>query len=506
MTAGHPKSRNHPNSIDNPSRFNHYIGMSIASDSDRSPALPGGHKWLVFFFVAVGIFMATLDGSIVNIALPAIMADLGVEMVTIQWVVMIYLFTITSLLLGFGRLSDILGRRRVYATGLYLFALGSLFCGLAFNASWLIASRFFQALGAAMIMACTPALVVDTFPEAERGRALGLVGSVVASGLTTGPLLGGLLTHYFSWRAIFYINIPIGLAAALAVNILLKGSRADISRPERFDWPGGLLLALSLGPMLMAMTHGYDWGYTSPPFLALLALAGVAAAALLWVETRVAHPILSRSLFAIRLFTLPIMAAVLLFASLFCLVFLMPFYLMHPRALSVQAAGGIMTTLFFALFVISPLSGSFSDRIGSRMLCTIGMGLLALALYGLATIPPDAPLWQIGLRLGLAGIGTALFIPPNSATAMSAVEPWRRGVASGTVAAARNLGMVLGVATAGAIFNNVFYQLSGGLNLKGYAPRLQGIFMEAFHHAMLAGAILAALGMVISYLRGPEGK
>jgi MFS family permease len=228
--------------------------------------------------------------------------------------------------------------------------------------------------------------------------------------------------------------------------------------------------------------------------------------ALMWVESKMVHPILSRSLFGIRLFTLPILAAILLFAALFCLVFLMPFYLMHPRGLSVQMAGGIMSTLFFALFVISPVSGAMSDRIGSRLFCTIGMALLALALFSLAALQADASLWQIGLRLGLAGIGTALFIPPNSATAMSAVEPRMRGVASGTVAAARNLGMVLGVATAGAIFNNVFHQLSGGLSLKEYDPSMQTIFMQAFHHAMLAGAILAAVGMVVSFLRGPEEK
>ena len=155
------------------------------------------NKWLVFSFVAIGIFMSTLDGSIVNIALPTIMKDLSAPLAYMEWVVMIYLLTIFSLLLSFGRLSDIVGRRSIYVLGLIVFSIGSLFCGMAGNAILLIAARSFQGIGAAMIMACTPALVVDIFPVSERGKALGMVGAVVASGLTTGPVLGGLLLHFF---------------------------------------------------------------------------------------------------------------------------------------------------------------------------------------------------------------------------------------------------------------------------------------------------------------------
>jgi len=466
--------------------------------------LPPTQKWLVFFMVAIGIFMATLDGSIVNIALPSIMSDFGVPLATIQWVVMIYLLTVTSLLLSFGRLSDIRGRRIVYSTGLFLFSCGSLFCGIAPSSGWLIASRFFQGLGAAMTMACTPALVVDTFPESERGRAIGMMGSVVASGLTAGPVLGGFLIHYFSWRAIFYINIPIGLLTSLGVFFLLKGSRADITRPETFDWPGAAFLAVLLGSLLMAITHAYDWGYFSVPILSLLAICFLAASGLLYAEIRVKHPILSRSLFAIRLFSLPIVAAVILFVCLFTLVFLMPFYLIHPGGYPVNVVGAIMACIFVALFVVSPFSGALYDRIGSRFLCTLAMALVAASLFSLAFIPAQASFLTIIWRLSLAGIGTAVFLPPNSAAAFSAVVPKNRGVASATVAAARNLGMVMGVAIAGAIFNSVFFKLSNGLSLKEYRPALEGIFMDSFHFVMMGGGFIAILGMIIAFMRGPE--
>jgi len=465
---------------------------------------PQAQNWLTFLMVAIGIFMATLDGSIVNIALPSIMADFAVPLATIQWVVMIYLLTVTSLLLSFGRLSDIRGRRRVYSLGLCLFSFGSLLCGIAPSAGWLIGARFFQGLGAAMNMACTPALIVDTFPEEERGKAIGMMGSVVAAGLTTGPALGGILIHYFSWRAIFYINIPIGLLTAAGVFFLLKGGKADISRPETFDWPGAVFLAMLLGPILMAITHAYDWGYFSIRILALFSLAILATICLLFVETKVRHPILSRSLFSIRLFSMPIISAVILFACLFTLVFLMPFYLIHPRGYPVNVAGGIMACIFVGLFIVSPLAGALYDRIGSRLLCTFGMAIIGVSLLSLSTIPADASFFSIIWRLSLAGIGTAVFLPPNSAAAFSAVAPKYRGVASATVAAARNLGMVLGVAIAGAIFNSVFYNLSGGLSLKEYQPALEEIFMKSFHFVMAGGGIIAILGMIVALLRGPE--
>jgi len=465
---------------------------------------PKPQNWLIFLMVAIGIFMATLDGSIVNIALPSIMADFAVPLATIQWVTMIYLLTVTSLLLSFGRLSDIKGRRVVYSLGLWIFSLGSFFCGIAPSAHWLIGARFFQGLGAAMNMACTPALIVDTFPERDRGKAIGMMGSVVASGLTAGPALGGLLIHYFSWRAIFYINIPIGLLTGAGVFFLLKGSKADITRPETFDWPGAAFLTILLGSLLVAITHAYDWGYFSFPVLALTAVSLLAAICLFYVEFRVEHPILSRSLFSIRLFSMPILSAVILFICLFTIVFLMPFFLIHPCGYPVNVAGGIMACIFVSLFIVSPFSGALYDRIGSRLLCTLAMGIIAFSLFSLATIPANASLYSIIWRLFLGGIGTAVFLPPNSAAAFSAVSPGRRGVASATVAAARNLGMVLGVAVAGAIFNSAFYQLSNGLSLKEYHPALEDIFMKSFHFVMMAGGFIAILGMLIAFLRGPE--
>ncbi|MCP4686512.1 MAG: MFS transporter, partial [Desulfobacterales bacterium] len=307
------------------------------------------NKWIVFSLVAVGVFMSTLDSSIVNIAMPAVMRDLQAPMNQIEWVVMSYLLTVSSLLLAFGRLSDIKGRPWVYSRGFIIFTAGSLLCAMAPGAIWLIFARAFQGMGAAMIMACSPALVADVFPSSERGRGMGMIGTVVAAGLTTGPALGGVILAYFSWRVIFFINIPIGVMSVIAIHRILGGKNAggDAS-PEKtirggaFDWPGAFLLAVCFCSFILALNRGGAWGYTSWRFGACVLAAGAGAMWFIRVESRSPHPIFETSLARIRLFALPILSALILFASLFTIVFLMPFYLVHPAGCAYNKAGGMM--------------------------------------------------------------------------------------------------------------------------------------------------------------------
>jgi EmrB/QacA subfamily drug resistance transporter len=482
----------------------HLAMVRPAMHKSQDPPEPS-NKWLIFSLVAVGIFMSTLDGSIVNVALPTIMAELSIPLITVKWVVVIYLLTISSLLLSFGRLSDMRGRRWVYSRGLAVFSIGSLLCGLSPGALWLIASRALQGVGAAMIMACTPALVVDVFPIAERGRALGMVGTVVAGGLTMGPALGGMLLQFFPWRVIFYINVPVGIAAALAtLRVLKRGS--ETTSPETFDWPGSTLLVLCFTTLLTVLSRGSEWGYTSPQTLALAGVFVVSAFFLIRQETRTRYPIVEPGLFSIRLFSVSIAAAVTLFISLSTITFIMPFYLVNPAGFPAAKTGGVLVIPFFFLFIGAPFAGTMSDRIGSRLLCTLGMCILAFSLLSFTWMPASTHIWPVAWRLALAGIGTATFTSPNSAAAMSAVIPQRRGIAAASVATARNLGMVFGVAVAAVIFNVSFQQASGGQSLQNYHPGMEPAFMTGFHHAMLCGAVVAASGAVLSSLRGQEKK
>jgi len=462
------------------------------------------NKWIVFSLVAIAVFMSTLDSSIVNIALPAIMKDLKVPLTTIEWIPMIYLLTVSSLLLAFGRLSDIKGRRWIYCRGFFLFSIASLLCGVAPDAKWLIAARALQGIAAAMLMACSPALVVDAFPASERGRALGMVGTAVAAGLTAGPVLGGLIIDLFSWRAIFYINIPIGIVSTILAFQILKGGKGDIVRKEPFDWKGALLLTFGFSLFIYVISSAYDWGFASARTNLLLITSIISIVWFLQIEKRMDYPIFQTSLLKIRIFILPVISAAILFVSLFTMVFLMPFYLVYPYGFSIDKAGYTMVIPFAFLFFISPLSGYISDRIGSRILCTLGMLVMSIALFMLSMLTPSHTYISVALPLALVGIGTGIFISPNNSIIMSAIGQKYRGVASGTVATSRNIGMVLGVAMSGLIFNSIFHSLSGGLTLKVYKPEMVVFFMTAFKWAMLAGGIVAGTGVIVAFLRGPE--
>lgn len=464
------------------------------------------NKWITFALVAVGVFMSTLDGSIVNIALPVIMKDLNVPMTTIEWVPLIYLLTISSLLLAFGRLSDLKGRWWVFYRGFILFSLGSFICGIARHAIWLVAARSFQGVGAAMLMACSPALVVDIFPPQERGRALGMIGTVVAAGLTTGPALGGMIVSIASWRYIFYINIPIGIFASIWAYRVLKTETIDAPTNETFDWLGAVLLGVCFCSIIIALARLHSRGATGLQFMFFAAIALISAAGLYRLEKQKPYPIFDLSLLRIRLFILPVLSAVILFMGLFTMVFLMPFFLVHPAGYSPAKAGYFMVAPFLFLFFVSPVSGWISDRIGSRLLCTLGMIVISSGLFLLSRLSASAHYLSIIWRLALIGIGISLFIPPNSAAAMSAVPPERRGIAGSTLATARNFGMVLGVALAGLVFNTVFNALSGGLSFKVYAPEQRSAFMTAFQYAMVSGAVVTGLGVIVTFLRGSDSN
>jgi EmrB/QacA subfamily drug resistance transporter len=454
--------------------------------------------------VAVAVFMSTLDSSIVNVALPAIMKSFRTSLAIVEWVIVIYLVTVSSLLLVFGRLSDIKGRRYVYCTGFIIFTLGSLFCGLSTKISWLIFARAFQGVGAAMLMACSPAIVFDIFPAEERGRALGLVGTVVAMGLTAGPVLGGLIVKYFSWRAIFYLNIPIGILALVSAAKILQKEERKTLRNERFDWFGAALVGIGLCSFIMAIVKGGTWRKDAFVLTLLIVLFFVSITLLIAVEKKIPDPIVNLDILKTRNFSLPVLSAVILFAGLFHIVFLMPFYLVYPQGYSFDQVGYTMMIPFVCLFFISPISGALSDKIGSKWLCTIGMAILALCLYFLSQLTPKASFLSIAWRLALGGIGTAIFLPPNSNTAISALPMKYRGIASGTIATARNLGMVIGVALAGLVFHAVFLKLSGGIDLSDYNPQQEDYFGIAFSAAMISGAVFTSTGVVISYMRGSD--
>ncbi len=462
------------------------------------------NKWKIFLLVATSIFMSTLDSSIVNVALPYIMQDLSTDIQTIQWIVLIYLVTISSLLLTFGRLSDIKGRKPIYICGFSIFVIGSFLCGLSQSPECLIISRLIQGSGAAMLMACSPALIVDVFPAQERGKALGMIGAVVAAGLTTGPVVGGIILEYLSWRYIFYINIPIGMAAIFYGLILFRKIQSSKGSHEPLDVIGSVLLIITLASFIIFVTQISRWGLISFPSSMFFMIALVSMVCFVMNEKKSKFPLLDMVLLKERLFVFPVIASAILFASLFVVVFLMPFYLTYPCGFSASKTGFIMIVPFLFLLVVSPVSGVLFDKVGSMRLCLLGMSLLLASLISLSMLSPIVNIFSILWRIALAGIGTALFVSPNNTIVMSRVPMPRRGIASGAVATARNLGMVIGVALAGLVFTTSFSRLTNGATLGDYTQDMAPFFMTSFKQTMLTGAILAGLGIWVTFLRGAE--
>jgi EmrB/QacA subfamily drug resistance transporter len=462
-------------------------------------------KWKVFSLVAVSIFMSTLDASIVNVALPYIMGEMATDISTIQWVVVIYLLTVSSLLLTFGRLSDIRGRRLIYVLGFLVFTLGSFLCGMAYTPFFLAMARVVQGIGASMLMACSPALIVDVFEKEQRGRVLGMMGAVVAAGLTLGPVAGGVLLEYFPWQFIFYINIPIGILATIAGFFVLKRIPGGRGTREPLDWFGSFMMVIGLSSLVLCLTQVSVWGVASFQFIACLVTGCFAGMGFIINSHGSAHPLFDLNLLKIRLFVLPLAASGLLFAALFFIIFMMPFYLTYPCGFSPARTGGVMIVPFLFLLVISPLSGALSDRLGSRFLCSSGMILLGGGLVSLMSISPGMENGSLVWRMALAGVGTALFISPNNTAIMGAVPMARRGIAAGASATARNLGMVVGVALAGAIFTSSFSHLTQGAGLDEYTPAMALNFMASFKRVMAVGALVAFVGAVLAFVRGKEG-
>lgn len=461
-------------------------------------------KWKIFFLVGTSIFMSTLDSSIVNVALPFMMQDLASDIQTIQWVVLSYLLTVSALLLTFGRLSDIKGRKLVYVAGFSIFTFGSLLCGIAGTPWGLIISRSVQGFGASMLMACSPALIVDVFPANERGRALGMTGAVVAAGLTTGPLAGGMILEYLSWRTIFFVNLPIGIAAVIGGMVLLSGKSTDQGSEEPMDITGSFILIVFLSAFILVLTQLPRWGGLSFQTLLLAVITLTAGIGFVVNEKRSRFPLFDMNLLTIRLFIFPVMASGVLFAALFIIIFMMPFFLTYPCGFSASKTGWIMIVPFLFLLAVSPVSGMMYDKIASRRLCMTGMGLLGLSLFMLIQLEPGTGVWHILWRISLAGLGAALFVSPNNTAAMSNVPLDRRGIASGAVATARNVGMIIGVALAGLVFTSSFSTLSGGGTLEQYQTSMTPFFMSSFKRVMMVGGLLAGIGLIITWARGKE--
>jgi EmrB/QacA subfamily drug resistance transporter len=408
-------------------------------------------KWWTLLAVTTATFMLLLDITVVNVALPSIRDDLGASFTDLQWVIDAYALTLAALVLTAGSLADRLGRRRVFAIGLGIFSFASLLCGLSPDPTFLNISRALQGVGGAIMFAVSLALLVQEFPAGrERGTAMGIYGASIGVAVAVGPLIGGALTDTLGWQSIFYLNVPIGLAAIAVTYLKLRESRDP--NATKIDWPGVGTFSGALFLLVLALVRGNDEGWGSTLIVALFAGAAVLMVAFIVTEQRVSEPMLPLGLFKRPSFTGVQLAAFAVSASMFALFLYITLYLQNYLGLSPFQAGLRYLPITVVSFFAAPVSGALLSRVPARLLMSFALALAGTGLLLMSGIDAGDSWTTLLPGFIVAGIGVGLLNPVIADVALSVVPKERSGMAAGINDTFRQVGVAVGVAVWGAIF------------------------------------------------------
>jgi EmrB/QacA subfamily drug resistance transporter len=465
------------------------------------------YKWYVLAIACVGSMMGPLDGTIVSVSLPSIIHSLNAGFEAAIWIPTAYLLTISILLLPIGRLSDMMGRKRIYFWGFAIFVLGSFLCSLSPNADFLIAARVLQGAGAAFIMATSTALITCAFAPKERGKAIGINVMFVYVGLALGPPLGGFLTVALGWQSIFWVNIPIGICTMVAAYLVIEKD-CVVEQVRRFDIKGSVAFAATLIALLLFLTFGEEWGYGSATILLLLLISVVAFIIFLRIEKAMGKDaLLDLSLFRNnRLFAMGNLSALLNYTSYFWTPFIISFYAQSVLNYSPAETGLLLLVMPVIMACIAPISGILSDRIGSRTLATGGMLLICAGLLEMTLLKgtsSDSAVLMTGLIM--MGVGMGMFSSPNTSAVMSSVPNQQAGLASGSISTMRTVGQTVSLSMAGALIavmasTALVEAIFGGQIITPTPDQVQQL-LSGFRLAFIVSAILSFIGAIASAVR-----
>lgn len=414
------------------------------------PPIDYSRKWFVMAAVAMSTFLSTIDGSIINVAMPTLVTELNTVFSLAQWVILAYLLTQTTLLPSIGRLGDMLGKKRLYTAGIAVFTLGSVLCGLSPTVYWLIGARVVQAVGSALALGLGMAIVTEAFPPQERGKALGLNGTFVSIGVVIGPTLGGLILGSFSWHWIFFVNLPVGI-----VGLVLAWRYLPDIRPAgqaQFDFPGAVTLFVSLLAVLLALTMGQQVGFVDGRILALFGTAVLFLVLFLWLESRHPQPMIDLRLFRHGLFSLSLFTGAVVFVAIAGTTLLLPFYLQDMVGYNTRQVGLMMALIPVFLGISAPLSGAASDRYGTRSIASLGLVILAAGFWVMRGFDLYTAVFAFALGVLPIGLGIGVFQSPNNSAVMGSVPHEHLGIASGLLGLSRTLGQTTGIALFGALW------------------------------------------------------
>ena len=460
------------------------------------------YRWIVLAVASISAFGNMMSAGIVSVALPYMASDLHVGINRVQLVVSLFLLLISALLPMFGRLSDQIGRKRVFTTGFVLYILGAS-AGFAGNFPLLLFFRLVQAVGGGMLMATNMALVTLAFPLEERGRGLGSLSSMAAAGSMSGPAVGGLLIAAFGWRSVFWINFPIGLIGYLVAEALLVPDEKKNGH-EPFDYPGAAVFGAMVVLLLVLLSEGPTWGWDSARTLATVGAAALTVILFIHRERRIPWPMVDLSLFRIPVFTLGNISGFLLYVIQYFNIILTPFYLQRVMGYSPAAVGLLMVPTPLVTTVTSPLAGWMSDRIGYMAPTTIGMGIMGVSMYLIGGLGASSGYLAVVVRLAILGLGIALFNSPNNSSIMTAVPKTKVGITSSLVATVRNIGQMAGTAMAASLFTA--WAGAAAAATSSLATVDTKLFLSAFAKVFDVGALLGLVGMAVCLIRAGQVK
>jgi EmrB/QacA subfamily drug resistance transporter len=419
--------------------------------TDRIRLNEANRRWWTLAAMCFALFMIMLDNTVMNVALPSIQSDLDSSIQALEWTLNGYTLSFAVLLATGGRLGDILGRRRMFLAGVSIFALSSATAGLAPSDTALVISRVVQGVGAALMMPATLSIITNAFPAEERGKAIGTWAGVSALALAAGPLLGGFLVEHVSWRAIFYLNLPVAAGAIFMTLFAVKESR-DETVGRDIDWAGTAVMTVGLTAFVLALIEGNAWGWDSPEIIGLLALSVAMGLLFLYVEGKVPAPIVAFEFLKSKNFSGALLVAFVISFAMLGMFFFMALYIQNILGYSPLEAGIRFLPTTLVIMFVAPIAGRLTDRIGPRPLIVAGLGIVSVALFMQSRIDLSTTYSDLLVPFILMGLGIALTMSPMSTAAMNAVAETKAGLASGLLSMSRMVGGTFGVAALGAIF------------------------------------------------------
>lgn len=462
---------------------------------------PSSYKWKAFATVALATVMGAIDFTFVNLSYPILTKTFKTELATVVWLNLIFSLVLISLGPMLGKINDLIGRKKVFVIGLALSALGLITCSISQTIGQLILFRIIHAIGNAATSTCYAAIITDAFPQNELGKGLGLQNASLSLGFIVGPLLGGILLHWLGWRSIFYIRIPVGIILFIMALILLRKDE-PVGTKIRFDFIGTLTSLIGFFSLILGVSLISQLGLQSPVVYTLIIAGLLFLGLFFYVERKVEDPIVNLSLFKNRAFLSGILSLLINWIAVQGSVVTMPFYIMESLGLSAYHAGLLFTVAPIIMVVVSPISGSLSDRLGAVSLAAIGVGIGLVSLFIMYTYDPQTPIILIIFVSILGGVASGTFLPANSSLIMGSVKPENRGSASALIASTIGLGLSLGMAWASTVYSMRKISHQAELTRQGVEAALaanQSIHL-AFHDAIIISIFLAFMVLICSLL------